>query len=50
LSFGKKEHKSPEVLALNPRGQVPTFKLGNTIINDSLAACDYIEVRGATIR
>lgn len=43
LSFGKKEHKSAEVLALNPRGQLPTLKLGDTVINESLAACDYIE-------
>jgi len=43
LSFANKEHKSPEVLALNPRGQVPTLKLGNVAVNDSLAACDYLE-------
>jgi len=43
LSFGKQEHKSDEVTALNPRGQLPTLKLGDIVINESLAACDFIE-------
>ena len=37
------EHKSDEVLALNPRGQVPTFKDGDIIINESMAILQYIE-------
>lgn len=43
LSFEKKEHKSEEVLKLNPRGQVPTFRHGNVVINESLAIVDYLE-------
>uniref|UniRef100_A0A3Q0SM56 Glutathione S-transferase rho n=1 Tax=Amphilophus citrinellus TaxID=61819 RepID=A0A3Q0SM56_AMPCI len=43
LSFDKMEHKSKEVLDLNPRGQLPTFKHGNIIVNDSYAVCFYLE-------
>jgi glutathione S-transferase len=43
LEFSKGEHKSDEVLALNPRGQVPTLKDGEVVVNESLAACIYLE-------
>uniref|UniRef100_A0A672H624 Glutathione S-transferase A-like n=1 Tax=Salarias fasciatus TaxID=181472 RepID=A0A672H624_SALFA len=43
LSFEKNEQKSEEVLALNPRGQFPTFKHGDIIVNESFAACLYLE-------
>ncbi|KAM9385717.1 uncharacterized protein KZ484_007242 [Pholidichthys leucotaenia] len=43
LSFEKGEHKSPEVLQLNPRGQLPTFKHGDNIVNESYGACLYLE-------
>jgi len=43
LSFAEKEHKSEEVLKLNPRGQLPTTQIGDQVINESLAAIDYIE-------
>ena len=36
-------HKTPEVLKLNPRGQVPVFKDGDVVINESLAAIQYLE-------
>ncbi|XP_003969016.1 glutathione S-transferase A-like [Takifugu rubripes] len=45
LSFDKMEHKSQEVLHLNPRGQLPTFKHGATIVNESYAACFYLETQ-----
>jgi len=45
LSFEKKEHKSDEILKLNPRGQVPTFLHGDININESGAICDYLEAR-----
>ncbi|KAL6473424.1 hypothetical protein MHYP_G00169850, partial [Metynnis hypsauchen] len=45
LSFEKQEHKGPEVLALNPRGQIPTFKHGDIVVNESIAACMYLESR-----
>ncbi|RXN17043.1 glutathione S-transferase A-like protein [Labeo rohita] len=43
LSFEKNEHKCEEVKALNPRGQVPTFKHGDIVVNESFAACLYLE-------
>ncbi|XP_051811638.1 glutathione S-transferase A-like [Acanthochromis polyacanthus] len=43
LSFEKKEHKSQEVLDMNPRGQIPTFKCGKHILNESCAACLFLE-------
>ncbi|PWA15365.1 hypothetical protein CCH79_00008512 [Gambusia affinis] len=43
LSFEKEEHKSKEVLDINPRGQLPTFKHGDNIINESVGACLYLE-------
>ncbi|XP_041361182.1 glutathione S-transferase A-like [Gigantopelta aegis] len=42
-SFQKKEHKSEEILALNPRGQLPTFKDGNVVVNESNAIIEYLE-------
>ncbi|KAJ8335112.1 hypothetical protein SKAU_G00407510 [Synaphobranchus kaupii] len=43
LSFDKKEHKSKEVMDINPRGQLPAFKHGNNVVNESFAACQYLE-------
>ncbi|XP_073319622.1 glutathione S-transferase A-like isoform X1 [Pagrus major] len=43
LSFDKMEHKSQEVLDINPRGQLPSFKHGDNIVNESYAACFYLE-------
>uniref|UniRef100_A0A8C8GD65 Glutathione S-transferase rho n=1 Tax=Oncorhynchus tshawytscha TaxID=74940 RepID=A0A8C8GD65_ONCTS len=43
LSFEKAEHKSKEVLDINPRGQLPAFKHGDNILNESYAACMYLE-------
>uniref|UniRef100_A0A8C5FGA3 Glutathione S-transferase rho n=1 Tax=Gadus morhua TaxID=8049 RepID=A0A8C5FGA3_GADMO len=43
LDFLKGEHKSQEVLDINPRGQLPAFKHGNNILNESYAACLYLE-------
>uniref|UniRef100_A0A669BEG7 Glutathione S-transferase rho n=1 Tax=Oreochromis niloticus TaxID=8128 RepID=A0A669BEG7_ORENI len=43
LSFDKMEHKSQQVLDINPRGQIPTFKHGDNVINESYAACFYLE-------
>lgn len=37
------EHKTEEVLALNPRGQVPTFKDGDAVVNESPAIVIYLE-------
>uniref|UniRef100_A0A3P9HLP6 Glutathione S-transferase rho n=1 Tax=Oryzias latipes TaxID=8090 RepID=A0A3P9HLP6_ORYLA len=43
LSFDKMEHKSQQVLDINPRGQLPSFKHGDNIVNDSYAICFYLE-------
>ncbi|XP_041100675.1 glutathione S-transferase A-like isoform X1 [Polyodon spathula] len=43
LSFEKNEHKSEAVMAINPRGQLPSFKHGDNIINESFGACLYLE-------
>nr|XP_061838399.1 glutathione S-transferase A-like [Nerophis lumbriciformis] len=43
LRFDKMEHKSQKVLDINPRGQLPTFKHGDKILNESYAACLYLE-------
>ncbi|XP_070702189.1 glutathione S-transferase A-like isoform X1 [Pempheris klunzingeri] len=43
LSFERGEHKSQEVLEINPRGQLPAFKHGDNIVNESSAACLYLE-------
>ena len=37
------EHKGPEVMALNPRGQIPTFKDRENVVNESGAAVLYLE-------
>ncbi|CAN0421923.1 unnamed protein product [Lampetra fluviatilis] len=43
LSFEKQEHKSAAVTEINPRGQLPSFRHGDNIINESLGACFYLE-------
>ncbi|XP_037549256.1 glutathione S-transferase A-like [Nematolebias whitei] len=43
LSFEKDEHKTKEVLGINPRGQLPAFKHGDVVVNESVAACLYLE-------
>lgn len=72
LSFEKMEHKSKEVMDMNPRGQVntrflscrccfftynfsnmslclqlPAFKYGDKVLNESYAACMFLEVRAS---
>ncbi|XP_078124031.1 glutathione S-transferase A-like [Sander vitreus] len=43
LSFEKGEHKSKEVMDMNPRGQLPAFKHKTYVLNESCAACIYLE-------
>ncbi|XP_014263433.3 glutathione S-transferase A [Maylandia zebra] len=43
LSFEKGEHKSKEVMDINPRGQLPAFKCGDKIINESCGVCFFLE-------
>ena len=42
-SFDNKDNKSAEILAINPRGELPCFRVGDVMINESLAACLYLE-------
>ncbi len=37
------EHKSEDILRLNPRGQVPTFLDDGVVVNESLAALLYLQ-------
>uniref|UniRef100_A0A3Q3B4N2 Glutathione S-transferase rho n=2 Tax=Kryptolebias marmoratus TaxID=37003 RepID=A0A3Q3B4N2_KRYMA len=43
LSFEKGEQKTKQVLEINPRGQLPAFRHGDIIVNESIAACLYLE-------
>ncbi|OWF40142.1 Glutathione S-transferase A [Mizuhopecten yessoensis] len=43
INFSEKGHKGPDVMALNPRGQIPTFKDGDIVVNESMAICLYLE-------
>jgi glutathione S-transferase len=45
LQLSKKEHKSPEYLALNPRGKVPCIRDGETVLYESLAIITYLDRR-----
>lgn len=39
----KKEHRAPEYLALNPQGLVPTLVVGDEVLTQSLAICEYLD-------
>lgn len=43
LDFSKGENKTPEYLAMNPRGKVPTLRDGETVIYESIAIMAYAE-------
>jgi len=43
LSFEKRQHKTPHVLSLNPRGMVPIFVDGPIVLFESLAIIQYIQ-------
>lgn len=43
LSFAKGEHKTPEFLAMNPRGQVPALRDGDVTVYESVACLAYID-------
>lgn len=42
LRFDKAEHKSPEFLAINPMGKVPTIKHGDVVVTEGPAICCYL--------
>jgi glutathione S-transferase len=43
LSFSKREQRTPEYLALNPRGKVPTLRDGDVVLRESLAIMTYLD-------
>jgi glutathione S-transferase len=43
LDLSKQEHKSPEMLRLNPRGRVPVLKDGDYVCYESLAILSYLD-------
>jgi len=43
LEMSKREHKTPEFLALNPRGQVPVLRDGDYAIYESIAILAYLD-------
>ena len=42
LRFDKAEHKTPEFLAINPMGKLPTIKHGDVVVTESPAICTYL--------
>jgi glutathione S-transferase len=42
LDFAKKQHKTPEYLALNPLGKVPTIVHRGTVVTEAAAICAYL--------
>jgi glutathione S-transferase len=42
LRFDKGENKSPEFLAINPMGKVPTIKHGDVVVTEGAAICTYL--------
>ena len=45
LQFSKQEHKSPQMLALNPRGRLPVLKDGDYVCFESLAILYYLDMQ-----
>lgn len=43
VQFAKQEHKSPQMLSMNPRGRVPVLKDGDFVCYESLAILHYLE-------
>ena len=37
------DHKKPEFLSVNPRGQVPALKDGSVCLNESVAIIEYLD-------
>jgi glutathione S-transferase len=42
LDFEKKEHKSPEYLAINPMGKIPAIVHRDTVVTETGAICAYL--------
>jgi glutathione S-transferase len=45
LHFDKQEHKSPQMLKLNPRGRLPVLKDGDYVVFESVAILYYLDLK-----
>ena len=43
LKFDQQEHKAPQMLAMNPRGQLPVLRDGDYVVFESLAVLYYLD-------
>ncbi len=43
LEASKKQQKSPEFLAINPRGKVPTLRMGDYVVSETMAIIVYLD-------
>ena len=43
LKFDQQEHKAPQLLAMNPRGQLPVLRDGDYVVFESVAILYYLE-------
>lgn len=43
VQFANQEHKSPQMLSMNPRGRVPVLKDGDYVCFESLAIIEYLD-------
>jgi glutathione S-transferase len=47
IDLARKQHKSPDVIAMNPLGQIPVLRDGELTLADSNAILVYLEARHA---
>jgi glutathione S-transferase len=43
VQFAKQEHKSAQMLRMNPRGRVPVLRDGDYVVYESLAILEYLD-------
>jgi glutathione S-transferase len=43
LSFARGEHRTPEMLAMNPRGTIPVLRDGDVPVHETFAILEYLE-------
>lgn len=43
VQFAKQEHKSPQLLQMNPRGRVPVLKDGDYVVFESMGILHYLD-------
>jgi glutathione S-transferase len=45
IQFSKGEQRTPEYLAMNPRGKVPTLRDGDYVVYESVAVLGYLDAK-----